>query len=301
LRGCAQLVKKIQRPLIVSADDFGLSLEVNEAVERAHREGVLRAASLMVAAPQADDAVARARRLPALRVGLHLVLVNGRPMLPPQQLPAIVDAQGHFFSDLGRAGVRFFFARGARQQLEAEIRAQFEAYAATGLRLDHVNAQNHMHVHPTILSLILKIGPQYGLRAVRVPREPFWASWRAARTDLVARLSNAALLWPWLRLMQQRLKRAGIRTNDFVFGMNDSGRMAAPRVLRILLHLPRGGLSELYFHPATGPWPGMDAAMAGYDFAGELAALTSSEVLAAMRTGDLEPVGYSELAAPNAN
>ena len=68
--------------LIVTADDFGAAREVNEAVESAHRGGVLTAASMMVAAPAAADAVARARRMPALRVGLHVVLVEGRPVLP---------------------------------------------------------------------------------------------------------------------------------------------------------------------------------------------------------------------------
>ena len=68
------------KQLIVSADDYGLSLEVNEAVERAHRNGILRSASLMVAAPATQDAIARAHALPTLRVELHLVLVNGRPI-----------------------------------------------------------------------------------------------------------------------------------------------------------------------------------------------------------------------------
>jgi len=70
------------KQLIVTADDFGVAREVNDAVEVAHRGGVLTAASLMVSAPAAADAVERARRMPSLRVGLHLVLVDGRPVLP---------------------------------------------------------------------------------------------------------------------------------------------------------------------------------------------------------------------------
>lgn len=108
--------------LIVSADDFGLSTEVNEAVERAHRQGILQAASLMVSAPSSVDAVRRARELPALRVGLHLVLVNGRPTLSPKEVPRLVDRAGNFSNDLVRAGVNFFFRPGARRDLEAEIR-----------------------------------------------------------------------------------------------------------------------------------------------------------------------------------
>jgi hopanoid biosynthesis associated protein HpnK len=266
--------------LILSADDFGLSREVNEAVEHAHRDGVLRAASLMVAAPAAEDAVRRARALPALRVGLHVVLVNGRPLLAPEQVPDLVDRNGEFLTDLGRAGVRFFLRPSARRQLEAEIRAQFEAFARTGLPLDHVNAQNHMHVHPTVLSTILKVGPAYGMRAVRIPREP----------------GGAAFLVPWLALMRARLLRAGMTANDNVLGIRYSGHMTKDRVLAMLHALPPG-INEMYFHPATGPWPGVDPQIAGYDFAGELNALTSAEVRDAIDASSVRVTTYSELAA----
>ena len=91
--------------LIVTADDFGASLAVNEAVEQAHREGILTAASLMVAGDAAADAVARARAMPSLGVGLHLVLVEGRPVLPPESIPALVDQTGRFRCDMARVCV----------------------------------------------------------------------------------------------------------------------------------------------------------------------------------------------------
>jgi chitin disaccharide deacetylase len=266
--------------LIVSADDFGLSEEVNEAVERAHRDGILRAASLMVAAPAAPDAIARARALPGLRVGLHVVVVNGQPLLPRDRVRPLVDANGNFSSHLVAAGIRYFFDPRARRALEAEIRAQFEAFARTGLLLDHVNAQNHMHVHPTILSIIIKVGADYGVRAVRVPQEP----------------GGAAFLTPWLALMRGRLHRAGIVTNDVVLGIRDSGHMTRARVLELLDTLPPG-ISEMYFHPATGPWPGIDPQIADYDFAGELDALVSPEVRAKLAAIGVDPRAYSDLTA----
>ena len=117
--------------LIITADDFGLHESVNQAVERAHREGVLSAASLMVAAPAAADAIARARAFPSLRVGLHLVLADGQSILPHAAIPDLVDAKGRFGDRMARDGVRFFFLPWVRRQLAAEIRAQFEAFAAS--------------------------------------------------------------------------------------------------------------------------------------------------------------------------
>ena len=157
--------------LIITADDFGLHPSVNQAVERAHREGVLSAASLMVGAPAAGDAIARARDCPHLRVGLHLVLADGAPVLPPRAIPDLVEADGRFGSRMVRDGCRFFCLPRVRGQLAREIRAQFEAFAASGLALDHVNAHKHFHLHPTVLGLTLRIGREFGLRAVRLPRE----------------------------------------------------------------------------------------------------------------------------------
>src|SRR4029077_13318102 len=157
------------KQVVVTADDFGLALEVNEAVEAAHRGGVLTAASLMVGAPAAEDAIARARRLPRLRVGLHLVLVEGRPVLPLQRLPDLVDASGRFRSDMVRLGFDIFARPAVRRQVAAEIEAQFEAYRATGLALDHVNAHKHFHLHPTIAALVIAIGARYGFCGFRVP------------------------------------------------------------------------------------------------------------------------------------
>ncbi|MGH7212438.1 MAG: ChbG/HpnK family deacetylase, partial [Acetobacteraceae bacterium] len=97
------------KQIILTADDFGLSVAVNEAVEQAHRQGMLTAASLMVAGEAAEDAVRRARAMPALRVGLHLVLVEGRAVLPHSAIPDLADRQGWLGSDQWQRGLSCFF------------------------------------------------------------------------------------------------------------------------------------------------------------------------------------------------
>jgi hopanoid biosynthesis associated protein HpnK len=251
--------------LIVTADDFGASPEVNDAVEQAHRDGILTAASLMVAGDAADDAVARAHTLPNLGVGLHIVLVEGRPVLPADHIPALVDATGNFRTDMARAGVAIFASPAARRQLAAEIEAQFAAFAATGLRLDHVNAHKHFHLHPTIGGTILRIGQRYGMRAARAPIEPRPLLRQVDGTDTGPRIETL-----WARFVRARLRRAGMLVPDQVFGLAWSGAMTADRVRGILERLP-DGLTEIYTHPATGAYPG---SAPGYDYRGELAALT---------------------------
>jgi hopanoid biosynthesis associated protein HpnK len=269
----------MMRPrLIVTADDYGLHEAVNEAVERGYQEGVLRAASLMVAAPAMLDAVERARRLPGLAVGLHLVLADGQAILPPARIPDLVDAHGRFNDAMVRNGFRFFFLPRVRRQLAAEIRAQFEAFAKTGLPLDHVNAHKHFHLHPTIFSLMLSIGREFGLRAVRLPAEPGMGPW----------------LKPWLALMRRRMDRGDIGYNDHVFGIRHSGAMDEAAVLAILRDLP-DGLSELYLHPAAHG--GLVASMADYRHADELAALLSPRVRATIAERYLLCRGFADPAA----
>jgi hopanoid biosynthesis associated protein HpnK len=282
------------RQVIVTADDFGLSRAVNEAIEQAHRDGVLRCASLMAGAAAAQDAVVRARRLPQLRVGLHVVVVDGSPLLPAAAVPDLVDRDGRFDTRLVRAGVRFFFVPRVRCQLEAEIRAQFEAFAATGLVLDHVNVHKHMHLHPTVLGLILKIGREFGVRAMRLPYEPV-RTLRGLHARRSGPLLSAALLAPWNGLLQWRLRRAGIRFNQYVFGLSTTGGMTEDIVLRIVQGLPEG-VSEIYFHPAAAACADKNPHAARDRRDVELQALVSPRVRAALSASGIRMISFSELA-----
>jgi chitin disaccharide deacetylase len=282
----------VQR-LIVTADDFGAAVEVNEAVEAAHRTGILTAASLMVGGRAADDAVARARRNPNLRVGLHLVLTEGRPVLPPGSVSRLVDADGSFRCDMATMGALFAASAAARRQLAAEIGAQFEAFRATGLALDHCNAHKHYHLHPLIGSLIVSIGRRHGLRAARVPLEP--AAILRKIEPGTPRLPALALT-PWALLLRRRFRAAGLITCDRVFGLQWSGGMTRCRLQGLIAHLPPG-LSEIYLHPATAPYPG---SAPGYRYREELEALTAPEVAAACRERALQLGGFADFADPQA-
>lgn len=281
--------------LIVTADDFGLAETVNEGVEQAHRSGVLSAASLMVSAPAAADAVRRARNMPELRVGLHLVLADGRPTLPPQAIPDLVNAKGRFDDNMFRAGTGFFFSRRVRAQLAAEIRAQFEAFEATGLTLDHVNAHKHFHLHPTVFGLMLAIGREHGAGAIRLPREPLISGLRIDRGRWPSRLGWSIFLAPWVWLMKARVRRAGLLCNDAVLGLGASGGMDEAMMLRILDHLPKG-IVEIYLHPATRSGREVSAAMAAYRHSSELEALMSTRVRARLIELGLTPGGFADIA-----
>ena len=269
------------KQVIFTADDFGLTLEVNEAIEQAHSQGVLSAASLMMGAPAAADAVARAKRLPALRVGLHVTVADGKALLPPAEIPSLADAAGNLPTNLARAGAHWFFSKAAQRDLTAEIRAQFEAFRATGIKLDHVNAHNHMHLHPTVLGLIIAVArdfaPDLKMPAMRLPWEP-----------------PAGLLAPWLWVLRARLRAAGIRHNDAIVGMRETGHLTADKVVAALTQI-KDGVTEFYFHPASRSTPDLEAQAPGYDRQGELQALLSPKVASTLAELDLKPLGYGDL------
>ena len=241
----------------------------------------------MVAAAAAKDAVERARRLPRLCIGLHLVLVDGTPALPPEKVPDLVDANGRMRLDLPRLGLEICTRPSVRAQVGSEIEAQFRAYAATGLVLDHVNSHKHFHLHPAVANEVITIGARYGMRGLRVPYEP---------AAVLAEVERGAargfdVVAPWAKLLGRRVRRAGLRAPDSVFGLAWSGAMSTARLDGLLRHLP-SGTTEIYLHPATRD--GFMDCAPGYRYADELAALIDRSVIASARRPDVALGGYAD-------
>ena len=188
-----------------------------------------------------------------------------------------MDAGGRFPSDQLRLGLRYAFHPRVRRQLAAEIRAQFAAFAATGLPLDHADAHKHMHLHPTVGRLMLEIGRGFGLRAIRVPAEP--PSVLAAAGGRPGVGDRALFLWS--RLLRAQARRAGMTVPDACFGLGWSGHMTAARLLALAPCLP-AGLSEIYFHPAARQDATLARLMPTYEHAAELAALCDPAVATAL-------------------
>jgi hopanoid biosynthesis associated protein HpnK len=230
----------------------------------------------MVASPAAADAVRRARAMPSLRVGLHLVLAEAAPALPPERIPDLVGRDGRLRTDMARLGFDIAFKPRVRAQMSAEIAAQFLCFAATGLPLDHVDAHKHFHVHPVIARALIGAAKKFGARAIRVPRE---------RPEVVRAIEPAAvrlgprLLGQWARVLRAQGRRAGMAMPDAVFGLAWSGGMTRERIKALLERLPPG-LVEIYTHPATAN--AFAGCAPGYRYTDELAALTDPDCIAAL-------------------
>lgn len=270
------------RRLIVNADDFGRTASINQAVIRAHREGILTATSLMVNEPACEEAVALARENPKLGVGLHLTLLCGHSALPPEQIPGLANAKGEFTTNPPGAGFRYFFQRSLREPLRREIHAQFQRFHATGLPLDHVNGHLHIHLHPTVFRILMTDAAQLGIKHLRLTFDPLRLNLRLASGHFAYRALHAAIFHPLSARARPVLAQRGIRHTDAVFGLLQNARVDEDYVNRLLPQLPAGD-SELYSHPSLD------------EFKNEFDALISPRAQEQVRKLGIKLIRYQDL------
>ena len=268
-----------------------MSSGVNAGILRAHRDGILTNASLMVNGAAFDDAVAMARRHPELAVGLHLVLVQGRAAAAPRSIPALVDADGHFSTNPILSGVRYFFQPGVRSQLRTEIRAQLQKFADTGLRLSHVDGHLNIHMHPAVLPMLLEVADEFGIRAMRLARESLRRALRFDRKHVVRKSFEALAFAALGRFAEARLRDRSIAYPRTMYGLHQTGHISEAYLLHTLAEFPEG-LSEIYCHAAEVDEEARRWRPEDYDSAGEVDALTSDRVRAALAAQNIELTSY---------
>ncbi len=235
--------------VIVTGDDFGLSPEVNAGILRAHREGVLRGASLMAAETAAPAAAAAAREAPGLDVGLHLTVCRGRSRLGPEQLGGLVDAASEFARNPTLAGMRYFFNPRLRGALRAESRAQLERHLELVGYLNHIDGHLNFHVHPVLAAIVIDLAVEHRVPFIRIPREPVATTLRIARDHASRKLAEAAIFRALSRRTRRMAAARGIRSSDRLFGLHQSGHLTEHYLIGVIERLP-AGTTEIYFHPA---------------------------------------------------
>lgn len=279
--------------VIINADDFGMSEEVNEAVIRAYKEGVLTSTSLMVTGAAFDSAVRLAKQNPGLAVGIHLVTVVGKSVLPSPEIPSLVDREGNLSNNPTAAGLKYFFSPRARRQIRKELSAQFEKFHSTGLPLSHIDGHLHLHVHPVIFNAALELGEKYSARRMRVPFEERRLALEFDRSNRLRKTIHTLLFGGLARYMKNKLEERGFTFAERVYGNLQSGGMSERYFLYALDNLT-AETSEIYFHPAVYP----DEKLLSADerqCSIEFEALTSKKVKQRVQALGLRLTNYSEL------
>jgi chitin disaccharide deacetylase len=251
------------RKLIINADDFGLTAGVNRAIVETHNGGVVSSTTLMANGLAFEDAVTVARSAPNLSIGCHVVLVDGKPVSPPDAVDtmlAIRSAQpGRFYSSLSAFAARAMLGGFDRDQLVAEVVAQIRKIQSAGLLVTHLDTHKHAHIFPEILAALLRAARICGVRAIRnpiVPVKAIPARQFKDKRELWKRYGQVRVLHTFSGQFRQRTKRAGLLTPDGVVGVIETGTSEKPddssgygSLLRHTLASLPEGTWELVCHP----------------------------------------------------
>jgi hopanoid biosynthesis associated protein HpnK len=284
---------KSERVLIVTGDDFGISPSVNGAIVQAHREGILTGASLMVNGNAFQEAVEMAKDNPRLAVGIHITLVRGAATLSGRELFDLVDGDGHFSTNPTTAGLRYFFEKGIRPRLEREIEAQIQKFYSAGLIPSHVDGHLHLHVHPTILNILVSLARKYGIPALRLPREDLIGDLRVNPRNCIAKALHALTYRCLCAYAGRKLRARQILFSDHFIGLLDIGHLGEAHLLKILDRL-QPGVTEIGMHPALALPPELERWAPDYEYEEELKALISPRVRERIRERNIQLASYRD-------
>jgi hopanoid biosynthesis associated protein HpnK len=277
---------------ILNADDFGLSPGINRGIIEAYRDGILTSASLMVVGDAFEEAVALAHEHPDLSLGIHLTLLEGIPVLPPEKIPSLVTSDGRFFGSLRKFLLKWLTRRLQMEEIRQEFGAQIEKALNQGIRIDKLDSHMHLHLLPGIFQTVLAVAKRYRVRAIRLPKEQI-----SGQSNLpeIAGLGRQAILTSLAAFRARPIAAAGLFHPARFSGIAESGRLTEEALLRLLRSL-QPGVTEVMIHPGypdsiVDGWP----MSRRYEREQELRALTSPAVKALARNLQIRLASYRTL------
>jgi predicted glycoside hydrolase/deacetylase ChbG (UPF0249 family) len=239
-----------KRTLVVTGDDFGLTPGISRGIVHAHLHGILTHTSLMATAPFVAEAIDLALQTPSLSLGVHLLLVDGKPCLRASKVPTLVNDLRQFQPTAGAFVRDWCVGQINPTEVERELRAQIERVLSSGLRPTHLDSHKHLHMWPPIFHLVVRLAQEYGIPAVRVAAERPAVTLlrehlhdRGVRSQAIGNLLMVPLAW----LDRLALPTSGVGSLWFV-GRVHTGRLTVDRLKRMVGRLPPGG-AELMTHP----------------------------------------------------
>jgi chitin disaccharide deacetylase len=236
------------KQLIINADDFGLTPGVNRAIIEMHEASLLTSATLMASSAAFDEAASAAKLHPGLGVGCHVVLVDGAPVLPPDQVPTLIErSRGEFRPTLGAFARDLQLGRIREAEIEAEAQAQIHRLQLQGIAVTHVDTHKHTHMFPGVLRPLVRAALGRKVTAIRNPFEPSWSLAATPNAPLVRRL-EVRLLRIFQKYFLDCVRQAGLATTDGAIGVLSTGTLDSRTIHSLLRAIPEG-VWELVCHP----------------------------------------------------
>jgi chitin disaccharide deacetylase len=275
--------------VIVHADDFGLSEKVNEGILRAHVNGILTSTSIIAGGRAFDHAVDLIKANPSLDLGIHLTLIEERPLLPPEDVPSLLLNNGHFYPHAKNFFKSYILNKISLAEIRREFNAQFEKVSDFGLSISHIDSHQHIHILPKIFEITYELAEKYRVKQIRIPNEKF-RFYMFKDISSYPRLLQSMLLKAILRFVNNDLKDSPPEFFGFFYG----GKLNRKNLKNIIDVLPDGGVSEIMCHP------GLDDTRShylhwDYNWNDELEALTDETIHSLINRKGILLTSYREI------
>lgn len=235
----------MKKYIIINADDFGLSRGTNEAIKKAHKEGILTSASLFATTPGFEDALKAIKECPKLGVGVHLSLTWGKSVLPLSEVPDLVDKDGYFYPSYTRLILKSILKKNFIKQIEKEFCAQIAKVVSTGIIVDHINSQHHVHMIPKIFPVVIKIAQEYKIKFIRIPNERFFFA------PFFPEFISPFIDTNFIKFILMKTFSVGKinKSSSMFYGLLYTTKMNQ-KILKRILSKVEVGVTEIFLHPA---------------------------------------------------
>ncbi|MFC1478952.1 carbohydrate deacetylase [Candidatus Margulisiibacteriota bacterium] len=271
-----------EKRVIVNADDFGLTEGINRGIQYCFRQGIVRSTSLMAVGPAFEHAVTIAGETPGLGIGCHLTLVEEKPVLPVSMVKSLVNPDGCFVKSFKEFIIRYFTGKINLNEVRLEFEAQIKKVLDSGIKITHLDSHQHLHMLPSIFSMVCKLAAVYNIPAVRLTRCPGWSP-------------KGLVLSFFTGSAKGKLKINNLKAVDLFLGVPVSGGLDKSYLLQafgkyharnveIMSH--PGELDEQYINRYTG-W--------NYNPELEKEALTDPEVIGVLEKNNIALINYLDL------
>ena len=278
------------KKIIVNADDFGRHELINRAVERAFNAGLLKSATLMAGGIAFDDAVNVAKKISGLGVGIHFTLANGNPVLPPEEIPTLVTADGTFHGDYIKFLKRYLSGKISLSEVRSELAAQLEKISRTGLTLTHFDSHQHLHHVPGIIEIVLQLANAAGINSMRVADTKLFDGELDSLGKFFGRLGLGSLA----KLAAYMAHKKNFATPEHFAGIVAGESVSENFLLKLIENL-REGTTEVMLHPGVDNKILRDFCSWEHDFEEELKAVTSPKVLNLLAEKNISAINFSDL------
>jgi len=275
------------RQLIVSGDDFGLHSSINEAIEEAFQKGILTSASIVVNGEAAEEAIRIAKRNPGLGIGLHLTLIEEKPLKISEKLAPY----GYLPSNHNQLAFNLLTGKIPLKDAYDELEAQFKYALNSGLNISHVDSHRHMHMLPRIWSSVADLMKKYNIEKIRYVDVPFFDFRRDQIFKNIISLGFKVM----------RVLRPGYRSPNSFIGFMESGNFSPDKFIQLINKMDHG-IWEIGMHPGKSDkvlkakFPDWDS-FYSYQFSweGEFRTMLDKKVSESLAKFGIELINYNRI------